>query len=101
MILDLLGHEDYLRVLSAVERKPMRFVFLEQELALNPARITRALKFLLKGKWIVSGAADTATGRFIMVYSLTPRGAALLTALRDFASALGPDDARELRAVLN
>lgn len=108
MILDLLAHPDHLRILRAVERRPMRFVLLEQELGLNPARVDRALKFLLKGKWIASGAADTATGRFLMVYRPTRRGAAFLAALRDFAAALerresdlGPGDARELRAVLN
>lgn len=85
----------------------MRFVFLELELRLNPARIDRALKSLLKEKWIASVAADTATGRFIMVYQLTRRGTAFLAALRDFAAALqrreadlGPG-ARELHDVLN
>lgn len=101
MILDLLAHPDCLRILRAIERRPMRFVFLEVELGLNPARVDRALKFLLKGKWICSGPADTATGRFIMVYQLTRRGAAFLSAFRDFAAALGPEDARELQAVLN
>lgn len=108
MILDLLGNADYLRVLRALERRPMRFVLIEQVLALNPARVDRALKFLLKGKWIISGAADTATGRFIMAYSLTRRGEAFLASFRDFASALqrreealGSDAAREIRAVLN
>lgn len=86
----------------------MRFVLLEQELGLNPARIDRGLKSLLKGKWIVSVAADTATGRFLMVYRITRKGTALLAALHEFAAVLqrreadlGPEVARELRAVLN
>lgn len=86
----------------------MRFVFLELELRLNPARIDRALKSLLKGKWIASGPADTATGRFVMVYQLTRKGAACLSALREFAESLqrreadlGREAAAELRSVLN
>lgn len=88
MILDLLANKDCLRVLRAAEKRPMRFVLLEQELALNPARVDRALKLLCKERCIQSVPADTATGRFVMVYRVTRRGAAFLAAHRGFTADL-------------
>ena len=52
MIRELLAHNDYVRMLNALERQPMRFGRLQDELKLHLPQVTRALKFL----------ADTATG---------------------------------------
>jgi len=88
MIMKLLGRKDYLRVLHAVERKPMRFFQLQLDLGLHPPQVDRAVKYLCAGGWIKVGAADTATGLPLTVYTLTDRGAALLEAFMLFAQAV-------------
>lgn len=84
----LMAHKDYLRVLHAVARRPMRFIQLQQDLDLHPPQVDRAVKFLCKGGWIASQAADTATGLPLAVYALTDRGAAILEAFLTFAQAI-------------
>ena len=75
MIRELLAHNDYVRVLNALERRPMRFGRLQDELKLHPPQVTRALKFLCETKLVASELADTATGLPLSVYALTDRGA--------------------------
>ena len=62
MIRELLAHNDYVRVLNALERRPMRFGRLQDELELHPPQVNRALKFLCETKLVASEFADTATG---------------------------------------
>ncbi|MDD5304164.1 MAG: ArsR family transcriptional regulator [Elusimicrobia bacterium] len=83
-----MAHKDYLRILHAVERRPMRFVQLEQNLGLNPAQVDRAVKFLRKAGCIAARTADTATGLPLLAYTLTDRGAAALEAFMTFARAV-------------
>lgn len=88
MIRELLAHSDYVRVLSALERRPMRFGALQKELELHPPQVARALRFLTKSKMIELTAADTATGIYVPVYALTDRGEALSEAFMAFVIAL-------------
>lgn len=88
MIRELLAHTDYVRVLNALERAPMRFGRLQKELELHPPQITRALKFLCKSKLITQKLADTATGLPLLVYALTDRGEAFQGAFHAFILAL-------------
>lgn len=88
MIRELLAHNDYVRVLNALERRPMRFGHLQNELKLHPPQVTRALKFLCRAKLIAPKIADTATGLPLTVYSLTDRGEAFKEAFFAFVLAL-------------
>ena len=88
MIRELLAHNDYVRMLNALERQPMRFGRLQDELKLHPPQVTRALKFLCETKLVASELADTATGLPLFVYVLTDRGAAFQEAFRTFVLAL-------------
>ncbi|MEQ1919748.1 MAG: hypothetical protein ABL955_11165 [Elusimicrobiota bacterium] len=104
MIRELLAHTDYLRVFHAIERRPVRFFHLKDELELHPPQISRALKFLVRKKLIVLRPADTATGIFIPVYTLTDRGTAIKEVLSTFTlavnrrrSRLGSDALLDLR----
>jgi hypothetical protein len=67
MIMELLAHKDYLRILQAVRRRPMRFGELQKALDLNPAQVDRAVKFLL------------------IEYELGKRGAAFLESFKAFS----------------
>lgn len=88
MIRELLAHTDYVRVLSALERRPMRFGALQRELELHPPQVARALGFLTRSKLIELTAADTATGIYRPVYVLTDRGEALSEVFMAFVLAL-------------
>ncbi|MBI2387375.1 MAG: hypothetical protein HYV14_15405 [Elusimicrobia bacterium] len=88
MIRELLAHSDYVRVLSALERRPMRFGALQKELELHPPQIARALRFLTKSKMVELTAADTATGIYVPIYVLTDRGEAMTEVLMAFIIAL-------------
>ncbi len=84
--MDILAHKDYLRILLALQKGPMRFGKLQRDLKLNPAQVDRAVKFLCKGQWIAPATADTATGRILIVYRLSKRGASLVEAFSDFSA---------------
>ncbi|MBI2387377.1 MAG: hypothetical protein HYV14_15415 [Elusimicrobia bacterium] len=86
MIMELMAHKDYLRILQAIRHKPMRFGELQRSLALNPAQVDRAVKFLRKGLWIVPRVAASAKGRMLVEYELGKRGKAFLETLRDFSA---------------
>lgn len=106
MVLELLAHPDYLRILHAVGRKPLRFGDLQKQLRLNPAQVDRALKFLRKELWIVPQIQPLAKGRLVVQYSLGRRGAAFLDSYEVFArdarrrqDDLGADTVAEIESV--
>lgn len=84
MIMELLGHKDYLRILMAVEKKPLRFTEVQKALGLNPTQVDRALSFLRKGLWIIPKTAPTEKGPIRIEYSLGKRGAAFLASWQSF-----------------
>jgi len=86
MIMELLAHKDYLRILHAVRRAPMRFGELQKELSLNPAQVDRAVKFLRRGLWIVPRVAPSEKGRMLVEYKLGKRGAAFLDSFKLFSA---------------
>ena len=87
MIMELLGHQDYIRVLLAVERKPLRFSQIQKSLGLNPAQVDRALDFLRKGLCIIPRTVPTRGSRIVVEYSLGKRGVAFLQSFKTFRSA--------------
>jgi DNA-binding HxlR family transcriptional regulator len=107
MIMKLLAHTDYLRMLRALSRRPMRFGAFQRELDLNPAQVDRAVKFLSREGYITARPADTATRTSLMAYTLTDRGEAVLEAFFAFTLAvnrrkdrLGARAISDLRATL-
>ena len=70
MILDLLGHKDYLRILIALEAAPQRFTEIQKSLDLNPAQVDRALAFLRKGLWVVPKTLPAESGPLRVEYRL-------------------------------
>lgn len=88
MIMELLAHKDYLRVLHAIARGPVRFHRLQEDLALHPPQLARALKFLTAGKFISTGPAETETSFRPVVYDLTARGEAMRAAFMIFATSV-------------
>jgi len=107
MIMELLGHEDYLRILLAVRKRgSMRFGEIEKWLALNPAQVDRALKFLRKGLWIIPRTIRTEKGPVLVEYKLGKRGATLLELFDSFRmeaqqrrADLGSSEIEELAAL--
>ena len=104
--MELLGHKDYLRVLLAVQRQPLRFVQIQKALGLNPAQVDRALKFLRKGLWIIPRTVPTESGRIPVEYILGKRGAAFLASFETFSadaqqrvSELGASEVAELQSL--
>ncbi len=105
MLMELLGHEDYIRVLLAVHRaRSLRFSEIQKALSLNPARVDRALKFLRKGLWLVPRTVPARKGRVLVEYRLGARGQAFLDSFESFraaarkrSAALGPSLLRELQ----
>lgn len=84
MIIDLLGHPDYLRIVLALARKPLRFTEIQRTLGLNPAQVDRALSFLRRGLWIIATTVPSDKGPVRVVYSLGKRGEAFLEAFGAF-----------------
>jgi DNA-binding HxlR family transcriptional regulator len=87
MIMELLGHKDYMRVLVAVEHRPRRFNQLQKALGLNPVQIHRALSFLRKGLYVVPRTLPTNGERIVVEYRLGKRGAAFLESYKSFGNA--------------
>lgn len=84
----------------------MRFKDIERDTRLNPAQVDRALKVLVGGTWIVPETLPSTTGRILVRYALSKRGAALLKALDAFRAslrrhedALGPAVLRDMDAL--
>ena len=84
--MELLGHKDYVRILMAVQRKPLRFGEIEKKLGLNPTQVDRALKYLRKGLWILARTVPTEGGRIPIAYALGKRGEAFLASFEVFSA---------------
>ena len=84
MILELLGHKDYLRILIALECAPQRFTMIQKTLDLNPTQVDRGLSFLRKGLWIVPRTLPAEKGPLRIEYRLGKRGAAFLKSFQRF-----------------
>jgi DNA-binding HxlR family transcriptional regulator len=103
MIMELLRHKDYLRIMMALERKPLRFSEIQKNLGLNPTQVDRALTFLRKGFWIIPKTLPAEKGPIRLEYGLGKRGAAFLTSFASFRdqaelheSELGKSEVAEL-----
>lgn len=84
MITDLIGHADYLQILLTLRRrKRLRFSQIQSQLKLNPAQVTRALKYLRNGLWIIPRTVPTKGDRIFVEYSLGKRGEVLLDKVID------------------
>lgn len=88
MILELLAHRDYLRILIALESAPRRFSELQKALELNPAQVDRGLKFLRKGLWVVPRTLPSERGPIRVEYQLGKRGRAFLRSFERFRADL-------------
>jgi DNA-binding HxlR family transcriptional regulator len=84
MLSELFAHKDYVRILHAVRRKPMRFGALQEELGLNPAQVDRAARFLCKGLLIVPRVVPSEKGRLLVEYEIGRRGKAFLDLFKAF-----------------
>ncbi len=106
MILDLLAHKDYLRILIALDRAPRRFTEIQKALELNPAQVDRGLKFLQTGLWVVPKTIPAKSGPIRVEYRLGKRGAAFLESFEQFRAELarrepqlGRDEVEELQSL--
>lgn len=106
MIIEVLAHKDYIRVLAALEGKPLRFSQIKKALKLNPTQIDRALAFLRKGHWVIAHVAPAQAGRLFVEYRLGKRGAAFLRSFSAFSkdagrrmAALGASEVAELQSL--
>jgi DNA-binding HxlR family transcriptional regulator len=106
MIMELLGHKDYIRVLLALEEKPLRFSQIQKALKLSPVQIDRALKFLRRGLWVIPHAGPGDGGRFVVQYRLGRRGTAFLHSFGAFSrdaqrrvAAIGSSEVAELQGL--
>ena len=85
MVLEILAHPDYLRVLCALRKADgLRFNQIQKSLRLNPAQVDRALKALTKGLWVIPQTVPTEAGRIPVEYHLGKRGALFLELFDDF-----------------
>lgn len=84
MILEILKHPDYVRILLALRRKPLRFTEIQRALELNPAQVDRALGFLRKGLWIVASTSPASRGKINAQYALGKKGFAFLESFESF-----------------
>jgi len=107
MIMELIGHKDYVRVLLALrEQGTLRFNQIQKSLDLNPVQVDRALKFLRKGLWVVTRTIPTAREHIAVEYRLGKRGAAFLDSFDSFRGAvrqrsaeLGSAEVEELQSL--
>lgn len=104
MILELLAHKDYLRILIALEDAPRRFSELQKMLDLNPTQVDRGLKFLRKDLWIVPRTIPSERGPIRVEYELGKRGKAFLKSFARFradlerqAPQIAPTEVEELQ----
>ena len=87
MIMDLMGHKDYIRILLTLRKKgKLRFGQIEESLNLNPAQVDRALKFLSQGLWVNTRKPSAEKGKSRFKYSLGKRGAEFLEAFANFTA---------------
>ena len=105
--MELLGHEDYLRILLSLRKEGgLRFSQIEKLLGLNPTEVDRALKFLRKGLWVVPHTISAEKGRILVEYRLGKRGAAFLESFKTFTAdvqrrkaALGPSEVAQFQSL--
>ena len=86
MILEILKHPDYVRILLALKRKPLRFTEIQRILELNPTQVDRALGFLRKGLWIIASTVPARRGKISAQYVLGKKGEAFLESFESFLS---------------
>jgi DNA-binding HxlR family transcriptional regulator len=87
MVMELLGHVDYLRVLLVIRKEgSLRFSQVQKALGLNPAQVDRALKFLTKGLWIVPRTVPSEGTRIPVEYRLGKRGRSFLELFDNFTT---------------
>ena len=91
--MELLKHRDYLRILMALKRKPLRFTDIQKTLELNPTQVDRALTFLRKGLWIIAKTLPMDKGPIRVEYRLGKRGAAFLESFESFRAQAGRREA--------
>jgi len=107
MILNLIGHKDYIRILQALHsRGNLRFGQIETFLNLNPVQVDRALKFLRDGSLINTQILQNKIGKGQLEYGLARRGEAFLEAFESFTGDiyrrrgdLGLSEVAEFRAL--
>jgi DNA-binding HxlR family transcriptional regulator len=106
MIMELLKHRDFVRILMALEKQPMRFTEIEKALELNPTQVNRALTFLRKGLWVIPRTVPAKKGPIRVEYGLGKRGAAFLASFKSFRAQaerheaeLGKSEVAELRSL--
>jgi DNA-binding HxlR family transcriptional regulator len=104
---ELIGKEHTLRVLFALRaRGPRRFGELQGDMAVNPAQLDRALKWLQERVYVLATTIPRERGPVVVSYDLSKRGAAFLDAFDSFLksvdsrrSILGEEPVRELEAL--
>lgn len=108
MIMELLKHKDYLRILIALERKPLPFTEIQKALDLNPTQVDRALRFLRKGLWIIPRTLRAQKGKIRVHYSVGKRGEAFLESFELFRAEaerregqIGKSEIAELHSLSN
>lgn len=84
LILNLLGHESYLRILVALEATPQRFAEIQSSLDLDPLLVGRALAFVRRGFWVVPRTMPGESGPLHVEYRIGKRGEALLASFERF-----------------
>ena len=106
MILDVLAHKDYLRILLALEHEPLRFTEIQKALDLNPTQVDRGLKALQGELWVVPKTIPSKSGPIRVEYRLGKRGAAFLESFEKFRAdlklrepELGRDEVKELQSL--
>jgi len=104
--MELLKHRDFLRILMALEKRPMRFSEIQKVLGLNPTQVNRALTFLRKGLWVIPMTLPAKKGPIRVEYSLGKRGAAFLASFKSFRAQaerheaeLGKSEVAELQSL--
>jgi hypothetical protein len=107
MVLEILGHPDYLRVLCALRKADgLRFTQIQKSLDLNPAQVDRALKALTKGLWVILQTVPAEAGHIAVEYHLGKRGALFLKLFDNFRAQvvrrradLGAAEVEELQSI--
>jgi predicted transcriptional regulator len=108
MVTELLGRKDCIRILLTLRKhKGLRFSDLMKQLALNPNQVSRAVKYLRDGLWILPRVVPIKGGRNLVQYELSRRGEGFLEGVIDSVrdgvrknvAALGVSELREVQAL--
>ncbi|OGY64427.1 MAG: hypothetical protein A3I89_03270 [Candidatus Harrisonbacteria bacterium RIFCSPLOWO2_02_FULL_41_11] len=76
----MLGNENCLYILTALQRKPMRFSQIQKLFIFDPVQLDSNLEFLSKEFWIIAHVVP-AKGKFLAVWRVSKRGKMILTLL--------------------